>query len=65
MKDFRNLQVWEKSHKLALDIYKATLTFPKDEIYGLTTRSAVPVHPSQPILPRDAEEMVMQNSPVL
>jgi four helix bundle protein len=38
MKDFRNLQVWEKAHKLALDIYKATATFPKDEIYGLTSQ---------------------------
>ena len=35
MKDFRQLKVWEKSHKLALAIYKATKEFPKEELYGL------------------------------
>jgi len=38
VKDFKNLQVWEKAHILALDIYKATASFPKDEIYGLTSQ---------------------------
>ena len=36
MRDFRTLQVWEKAHQLALDVYKATRAFPKDELYGLT-----------------------------
>jgi four helix bundle protein len=36
MRDFRELKVWEKSHSLTLKIYKATSTFPKDELYGLT-----------------------------
>jgi len=38
MKDFRQLKVWEKSHQLALAIYKATKEFPKDELYGLTSQ---------------------------
>lgn len=38
MKDFRNLKVWEKSHRLTLDVYKTTKTFPKDELYGLTSQ---------------------------
>lgn len=38
MKDFRQLQVWEKSHQLALAIYKATKEFPKEELYGLTSQ---------------------------
>lgn len=38
MKDFRDMQVWQKSHNLALEIYKATASFPKDEIYGLTAQ---------------------------
>ncbi|MBM4425071.1 MAG: four helix bundle protein [Chloroflexi bacterium] len=38
MKDFRNLKVWEKSHSLALSIYKATASFPKEEQYGLTSQ---------------------------
>ena len=31
MKDFRELKVWEKAHQLTLDVYKATIGFPKDE----------------------------------
>jgi four helix bundle protein len=38
MKDFRQLKVWEKSHQLALAIYKATKEFPKEELYGLTSQ---------------------------
>jgi len=38
MKDFRQLKVWEKAHHLALEIYKATATFPKEELYGLTSQ---------------------------
>ena len=38
MKDFRQLQVWEKSHQLALAVYKATREFPKEELYGLTSQ---------------------------
>ena len=38
MKDFKNLQVWEKAHRLALDVYKATISFPKEELYGLTSQ---------------------------
>ncbi len=38
MKDFRILTVWEKSHRLTLEIYKTTTVFPKDELYGLTSQ---------------------------
>ena len=38
MKDFRQLKVWEKSHQLALAIYKSTKEFPKEEVYGLTSQ---------------------------
>lgn len=38
MKDFRNLAVWKKAHVLTLAIYKVTKTFPKEEIYGLTSQ---------------------------
>ncbi|MCW5886986.1 MAG: four helix bundle protein [Anaerolineales bacterium] len=46
MKDFRKLKVWEKSHLLALQVYKATTQFPNSELYGLTNqlrRAAVSV----------------------
>jgi four helix bundle protein len=43
---FENLIVWQKAHQLTLRIYKLTETFPKHEIYGLTSqirRAAVSV----------------------
>ena len=36
MKDFRGLQVWHKAHQLSLEAYRATATFPRDELFGLT-----------------------------
>jgi four helix bundle protein len=38
MKDFRDLQVWEKAHRLTLQAYKATAEFPRAELYGLTSQ---------------------------
>ncbi len=38
MRDFRDLKVWEKSHHLTLAVYKVTTTFPRDELYGLTSQ---------------------------
>jgi len=38
MQDFRKLKVWDKAHVTALDIYKMTALFPKEEQYGLTSQ---------------------------
>lgn len=38
MRDFRQLKVWEKAHGLSLTIYKATATFPQQELFGLTSQ---------------------------
>ena len=38
MKDFRQLLVWQKSHQLAVEIYKITTSFPKHEMYGVTSQ---------------------------
>ncbi|MCA1716112.1 MAG: four helix bundle protein [Actinobacteria bacterium] len=38
MRDFRELKVWEKGHRLTLAVYKATARFPRDELYGLTSQ---------------------------
>jgi len=38
MKDFRTLKVWEKAHALTLTIYKSTESFPKQEMYALTSQ---------------------------
>ena len=39
MKDFRKLDVWQKSHQVTLAVYTATTDFPKDELYGLTSQT--------------------------
>ena len=38
MKDFKELKVWSKAHELTVAIYRLTRTFPRDEIYGLTSQ---------------------------
>ena len=38
MRDFRDLKVWGKAHEFTLGIYKVTTTFPRDELYGLTSQ---------------------------
>ncbi len=45
-KDFRQLIVWQKAMEMVTEIYKATPTFPKEEMYTLTSqirRSAVSI----------------------
>lgn len=38
MKDFRNLRVWEKAHKLCIEVYEITASFPTEESAGLTAK---------------------------
>jgi len=38
MRDFRELKVWRRSHRLALATYRATANFPNEEKYGLTSQ---------------------------
>jgi four helix bundle protein len=38
VKDFRQLQVWQKAHQLTLAVYRVTASFPRAELYGLTTQ---------------------------
>ena len=43
---YRNLIAWQKAKALALEVYRDTRKFPKDEMYGLTSqmrRAAVSV----------------------
>jgi four helix bundle protein len=35
---FTEMPVWQKAHQLVLDVYKLTASFPKDEVYGLTSQ---------------------------
>ena len=46
IKNYKDLNIWERSIKVVEDIYKITKNFPKEEIYGLTSqlrRSAVSI----------------------
>jgi four helix bundle protein len=38
VRDFRELKVWEKGHKMTLTAYKLTSGFPKHELFGLTSQ---------------------------
>jgi four helix bundle protein len=37
-KSFKDLIVWQKSRDLAVAVYKLTESFPKSELYGLTSQ---------------------------
>jgi len=58
MKDFRQLKVWEKSHQLALAIYKETKNFPKEELYGLTSQ----IHRASMSIPTNIAEGCGRNT---
>ena len=36
---FRNLQVWQRGHRLTLKVYEATTDFPGEALYGLTSQT--------------------------
>lgn len=38
MSSYKELIVWQKSIQLVTDIYKLTKTFPKEEVYGLSSQ---------------------------
>ena len=46
LKNYKELNVWQKSYELCLEIYRITANFPHEERYGLTSqirRSAVSI----------------------
>ncbi|MGH2415170.1 MAG: four helix bundle protein, partial [Microcystaceae cyanobacterium] len=52
MKDFRQLQEWDKAHNLTVDIYQTTRSFPESELLGLTQQlrlacAAIPIKIAQ------------------
>ncbi|CAN5248288.1 four helix bundle protein [soil metagenome] len=38
MHNFKQLSVWQKAMGLTVEVYKATMRFPKEEMYGLTSQ---------------------------
>lgn len=39
MKPYERLEAWQASHQLVLLTYKTTKSFPRDELYGLTSQA--------------------------
>lgn len=37
-KCFQDLIVWQKAHEFVLGVYELTRTFPREELYGLTSQ---------------------------
>jgi len=38
VRSFTDLRTWQESHKLTLEVYKLTKSWPKEEQYGLTSQ---------------------------
>jgi four helix bundle protein len=38
MQDFRELKVWQNAHELTLEVYRVTASFPRHELFGLTSQ---------------------------
>jgi four helix bundle protein len=46
MQDFRNVLAWQRAHALTLAVYQTSRSFPREELFGLTSqmrRAAVSV----------------------
>ena len=39
MKRYEGLEAWQAAHQLVLLTYRATKTFPREELYGLTSQA--------------------------
>ncbi len=38
MFDFRKLRIWQEGYALTLEVYELTRSFPRDELFGLTSQ---------------------------
>ncbi|MEO8405212.1 MAG: four helix bundle protein [Chitinophagaceae bacterium] len=38
MQNYKELKVWEKAHQITLTVYEVSKSFPRDEIYSLTSQ---------------------------
>ena len=36
--DYKGLKAWQKAMELVMDVYRCTRTFPKEEMYGLSSQ---------------------------
>lgn len=49
MRDFKKYDIWQLSHELTLEVYKITSSFPKEELFGLTSQLEEQFHLYQQI----------------
>jgi four helix bundle protein len=52
MQNYKDLKVWEKAHQFTLGVYRVSKSFPREEIYGLTSQlrraaSSIPANISE------------------
>jgi len=38
LKDFKELKVWQKAYEFSLSVYLISKSFPREELYGLTSQ---------------------------
>jgi four helix bundle protein len=38
MGDYRKLKIWQESHRIVLEVYRLTSSFPRVEIYGIISQ---------------------------
>ena len=38
MKDYRKMKIWQRSHAFTISVYRATKSFPRDELFALTNQ---------------------------
>jgi hypothetical protein len=63
MRDFTELEVWQKAHRFILDVYGHTRNFPAEERFGLMSTCASPPHRFRRTSPRAAGVKANESSP--
>ncbi len=38
MQNYKELLIWQEAHQFALNVYKITKAFPKEELFGITSQ---------------------------
>jgi len=44
MNTHKDLIVWQKAMELVLEVYKATKTYPREELFGLASQMLEPLY---------------------
>jgi four helix bundle protein len=63
LKSFRELEVWQRSHGMVLEVYRVTSSFPKDERFGIISQlrraaSSIPANIAEGFGRRSTKELL-------